>query len=91
MLSSFHYDSVCRQASHVGGFLYGWVNSLDLGTSEVLANPHQIGMCLKILEIGNSGVVSAIEIPIASKLRLGLGVALKSCSDEWQRLNENNE
>lgn len=29
-MSRHHYDGVCKQASAVGGFIYGWRNSASL-------------------------------------------------------------
>lgn len=64
--SGTHYDGVCKSASLVGGFLYGWKNhffSVDgefndapLSEINVTATWSQIDTCLKILEMPRNHV-----------------------------------
>lgn len=73
--SSLHYDGVCRSASVVGGFLYGWnihmiysheEGSTPLTEVTVLAIWTQLDTCLKILEMPPSHLAkSARDLSIA--------------------------
>jgi hypothetical protein len=56
--SSHHYDRTCNMASRLGGFIYGWHNTLTtptdtepLSTAAVSATTHQLDLCCKILEM----------------------------------------
>lgn len=53
-LAEAHYDSVCKQAAQMGGFLYGWWNrfeALDSGERvEVFLTWRDADMLCKILE-----------------------------------------
>lgn len=54
--SSHHYDGVCQAASRVGGFIYGWNNSMEFhkeqndGYLPCKASWGDIDCCMKILE-----------------------------------------
>lgn len=55
-LSALHYDGVCRGATKVGGFIYGWKNARAGSEEEsrkrtiLKASFREIDTCLKILE-----------------------------------------
>lgn len=50
--SSAHYDTECRFASRVGGFVYGWNNRMGIDSyTRVSASFRDLDTCLKILEI----------------------------------------
>lgn len=50
-LSNVHYDATCRAAASVGGFIYGWKNSLDWNpATKVKGAWRELDTCLKILE-----------------------------------------
>ena len=51
-LSGLHYDGVCKAATRVGGFIYGWKNARDVAYKmvSVSASFREIDTCLKILE-----------------------------------------
>ena len=57
-LSSHHYDGVCKDASRVGGFVYGWINHLSFNDGKstdgepvkVRGEFRQLDTCMKILE-----------------------------------------
>ena len=57
-LSAVHYDSVCKAAGCVGGFLYGWNNQQQQALEQQEAAPElsatwrQLDTCMKILEGG---------------------------------------
>ncbi len=56
--SGIHYDSVCRDASKVGGFLYGWANWIDESAPDdmyYLCDTREMQTCLKILEMPPNG------------------------------------
>lgn len=50
LLSSLHYDGKCNQASQVGGFIYGWKNTLSMGRTAIKATWDNVDTCAKILE-----------------------------------------
>lgn len=48
-----HYDATCIAAAKVGGFIYGWMNSLNLETADAkdfTINLDQVSLVTKILE-----------------------------------------
>lgn len=50
-MSSLHYDMVCKQAGAVGGFLYGWNNSVTfMPEASVTATWREADTTLKICE-----------------------------------------
>lgn len=58
--SKAHYDYKCKQASEVGGFIYGWRNHFELdpetgdgpeATTSVRATWHEMDLACKILEV----------------------------------------
>lgn len=52
LLSSVHYDGVCKDATKVGGFIYGWKNArASVEATTVRASFREIDTCLKILEV----------------------------------------
>jgi hypothetical protein len=75
--STHHYDANCNMASRLGGFLYGWYNTLTtptdtepVSTAAVSATVYQLDLCCKILEMpvqvcGTDGA----EGDLARKLR----------------------
>ena len=51
--SKLHYDAVCRQASALGGFVYGWKMCLTLlskSSVQCSATTRELDLCCKILE-----------------------------------------
>nr|WP_319566299.1 hypothetical protein [uncultured Rhodoferax sp.] len=51
-MSRHHYDGVCKSASAVGGFIYGWHNSVTfMPESHVRATWRELDTMLKICEI----------------------------------------
>ena len=86
LCSVLHYDSTCREASQVGGFLYGWTNcriQIDDETDHidptymVNCNSREIQICLKILELPPGGVDSVVV--------RHLNQVLRSCLHEADR------
>lgn len=66
--SKVHYDGVCKDASHVGGFLFGWANCLispdekypnDESTAAITCLSRELYICIKILEMPPSDVQDA--------------------------------
>lgn len=66
--SKVHYDGVCKDASHVGGFLFGWANCLtspdekypnDEPTAAITCTSRELDICIKILEMPPSDVQDA--------------------------------
>lgn len=50
-MSSLHYDGRCKSASAVGGFIYGWKNSVTfMPDVPVSATWHELDTMLKICE-----------------------------------------
>lgn len=82
-LSSSHYDGVCRAASMVGGFIYGWVNSLTYAPSEqVPAEWRQLDTVLKICEmVGHLDPEQQITI---AKLRKSIRGAMSKSVELFQ-------
>lgn len=51
LMSSRHYDGRCKSASAVGGFIYGWNNSVTYSPDlPVSATFHELDVTLKICE-----------------------------------------
>ena len=51
LLSEHHYDQRCRDASRVGGVLYGWKNHVTFcDTDEVTATWNELDLVAKIME-----------------------------------------
>lgn len=72
--SKVHYDGVCKDASNVGGFLFGWANCLtspdekypnDEPTAAIACTSRELATCCKILEMPPSDVA-----PEARKLAI---------------------
>ena len=56
--STSHYDGVCKDASKVGGFLYGWTNMAPEDKTAdiwVSCTGHELQTCMKILESPPNG------------------------------------
>ena len=58
--SKNHYDSTCRKASDIGGFLYGWSNmvGLELGLG---ASFRELDLTVKILEMYNGDDIDTVN------------------------------
>lgn len=58
--SDAHYDGVCKAASKVGGFIYGWKNLVDFRDECVVSMSYrEFDILSKIME--NVGVLSESE------------------------------
>lgn len=80
--SDTHYDLLCKRASCVGGFLFGWYNCLtspdekypnDEPTAAITCLSRELDTCLKILEMPPSDVQDA-----ARKLARELSVLFRA-------------
>ena len=76
--STHHYDATCRGLSKVGGFIYGWVNMMDLTMPYLLVtcDMTKLDLMCKVLESSDS--------PLYLRLK-GL---LASVSSETERVNK---
>lgn len=82
-LSSSHYDGVCRSASAVGGFIYGWVNLLTYNPSEqVSAEWRQLDTVLKICEMAS--YLDQAQQDEVAKLRKSIYGALNKAAELFQ-------
>jgi hypothetical protein len=92
-LSSMHYDSVCKQASVVGGFLYGWQGMLRFSEEEgseplaVSGDFRTLDTCLKIMEgcvPGRFCPVSAEDAARVEAMRTAIRGALQLANEVSQ-------
>lgn len=62
-LAGHHYDGTCKAAAEVGGFLYGWRNSLSppVPTSFVSGSFRDLDLTLKICEVARYAQLSEVE------------------------------
>ncbi|WP_157979478.1 hypothetical protein [Rhodoferax ferrireducens] len=87
-MSRHHYDFVCKQASAVGGFIYGWRNSVSfVPESPVSATWRELDTVLKICE--NFCVLDSKSTARASIWRLTsdlkLAISHWNCiSNQWR-------
>jgi len=86
--SEAHYDHRCKQASQVGGFIYGWKNRLAFPTdleelNLVSGDWGDLDLCLKILEASHYMNVSKALI---TELRTAFYSAMRAATrlrDVW--------
>ena len=50
VLSSGHYDYLCKRLSYVGGLIYGMRNHLTVGECEVELDTNELDILCKVLE-----------------------------------------
>jgi len=63
-LSKNHYDATCREAYAVGGFMYGWFNSVKFNEDFLLtATFRQLNITLKCMEMVS-------HLPIETRVEL---------------------
>ena len=83
-LSGLHYDSTCRAASQVGGFLYGWKNQCEWSLeTKVSASWRDLDICCKILEIPR--YEERVIARILARLFSGALSEVSSASTRWSR------
>jgi len=73
-LSKSHYDSTCRAAGEVGGFLYGWMNLLEAQQPSKDPDPEP----MTLAHIDPSGTFRELDLT----LKLTEGARLVLCTDE---------
>jgi hypothetical protein len=95
-LSGMHYDARCKEASCVGGFIYGWKNCVLLAETEasddavtVNATWNQLDTCLKIMEMphGLNDAEKALVYEMRTSFHRALTVANQKCRD-WNTESE---
>lgn len=71
-LSGSHYDGVCKSASRLGGFIYGWKNLVEFATNDEATPCHASGReldtCLKILEMSVFGKYTNEEMLLIEEM-----------------------
>jgi hypothetical protein len=81
-MSSAHYDGVCKSASMVGGFIYGWNNSVSFSPEfPVSATWRELDTMLKICE--NTGIFS--DRPDTQKVIRELAKAARYAMNQWNQ------
>ena len=82
-----HYDSTCRAAVNVGGFVYGWSNMVSDGPCTVTATFRQLDTVAKILESAhsvNAGQLSQIGVRARIQNILHTYGKLNHVFDTWK-------
>lgn len=85
--SAAHYDHRCREASEVGGFLYGIRNRLMNGTADCCLATYEVDLLCKVLE----DPPSTVDRSICRTLRQGLGEAFRELASAYNRVNDKGE
>lgn len=89
--SSHHYDMVCKDASKVGGFIYGWKNSMDFhkdlgdGYLPCKASWRDLDCCMKILE--GVHVCDEAEKITASEIRFAFIACFRAAREKIHNLS----
>lgn len=79
-MSAHHYDGVCKAAGVVGGFIYGWNNSVTfMPESPVSATWRELDTMLKICE--NTAIFS--DQPISRKVIRELVADVRYAMNQW--------
>lgn len=84
-LSGVHYDFTCKSAGVQGGFIFGWVNSIEFDSeSMVLGTFRDIDTALKIMEF--TPVLTIQERELVNEMSSMFRKALLVANREFRHL-----